>query len=85
MFFISDCSEATKTLARTWIINNLGAVHDGGHVDAVCRRLQHNSPLVSAALLLNTLAYSPQSWRDYQNASAPSVHTYAWTEFVFKI
>ena len=56
MFVISDCSTATKTLARNWISTVMGAVHEDGHVEAICDKLTGSS-FRSKAVLVNTLAY----------------------------
>lgn len=83
MFAIPECTDARKTAAREWIQTMLGAVHDAGHVDAVCARLAQHS-LASGAVLLNTLAYAPAPWRSFHNFSAPDTHTHAWVQFEFK-
>lgn len=83
MFALADCSSDQKRAAKSWIVNTLGAVHDAGHVDAVCERLAQHS-LASGAVLLNSLAYAPAPWRSFHDFTAPDTHTHAWVQFAFE-
>ena len=85
MFVMSDCSAATQTLARSWISTVMGAVHDDGHVEAICNKMAA-SLFRSTAALVNTMAYLPRhdaEWNMYQNFGASSTRTYVWPNFQF--
>jgi hypothetical protein len=81
---VVGCSDAGRAAARAWIRATLGAVHDGGHVDALCARVaaaRHRA----LGVLVNTLAYVARGsvWNAYHNASRPATTTFVWPDMQF--
>lgn len=77
LFSFTSCEAETQDLARQWISEKLGAVHDSGHVAALCAQaLVHaNNPfrIVLANTRAQLVAEGPRSpWNAFQNHSMHS-------------
>jgi len=80
--FLKDCSEGAKLLARAWILQAYGTSHDGGHIDAMCARVQKYPLRAFLGVLVHTQHSLPRtSWLDYMRASMPTVQARLWINF----
>ena len=84
MFVLEDCSPPARVSARMWLTLTFGAVHDGGHVDAICSRMT-STPHKWSVVMVNTMAYASRDtvWNAYQNFSSPATQSYVWPDFQF--
>ena len=74
LFSFTSCEAETQDLARQWISKKLGAVHDSGHVAALCAQAlghaNHPFRIVLANTRAQLVAEGPRSpWNAFQNHS----------------
>ena len=79
---LHNCSEGQKTLAREWISQAYGVMHDDGHVDAMCDRMLLHPTRSSLGLLVQTQHFlDRKKWMPYMNASMNDIHALLWVNF----
>ena len=83
---LSDCSGSAQDAARQWIRMSFGAVHDAGHVNALCARMQaprgDGQVYPVKAVLVHTLRYLRARGFDNTQGGA-STRTMVWADFGF--
>ena len=84
MHFMSSCDTQSRQLARAWLTDTLGVVHDDGHVLALCGKVDSKYAFLIA--LVNTRAYLPRTsqWHQLQNHSAPVGTSSVYAVFEFR-
>ena len=77
VYSFTTCDAPTQALARQWISRSLGAVHDAGHVQALCAHALLHAAHSFRIVLANTRrqlaakgVYS--AWNAFQNHSMHS-------------
>jgi len=86
-FQMRTCSPAEQAQAVQWLRANFGAVHDAGHVAAVCARKLALLPYLSMAVLVNTMKHTSRErnrWNMFQNATASTIESRVWADFQFQ-
>ena len=77
-----NCSESQRALARGWILQQYGAMNDGGHVDAMCDRILAHPTRSSLGLLVQTQHFlDRKKWMSYMNVSMADIHALIWVNF----
>ena len=80
-FLLADCSYPEQDRARAWIRASFGAVHDGGHVAALCTHLEGRARAY-AAVFVHTLRYlAARGWDRTNDWAARPTETYVWARF----
>tara|TARA_B100001540_G_scaffold18659_1_gene15593 strand:- start:19364 stop:20962 length:1599 start_codon:yes stop_codon:yes gene_type:complete len=79
---LHNCSESQRALARGWILQQYGAMNDGGHVDAMCNRMLLQPTRSSLGLLVQTQHFlDRKKWMSYMNVSMADIHALIWVNF----
>jgi hypothetical protein len=80
-FLLANCSDPEQGRARAWIRASFGAVHDGGHVAALCAHLEGQARAY-AAVFMHTLRYlAARGWDHTNDWAARPTETYVWARF----
>lgn len=81
---LTSCSTTAQDAARAWLTTNYGAVHDGGHVQAVCDRINVHADRNALAVFVHALRFQ-RAWQQYMQRDMPAIRASMWANFRFDV
>jgi hypothetical protein len=81
---LTSCSTTAQDAARAWLTTNYGAVHDGGHVQAVCDRINSHADRNALAVFVHALRFQ-RAWQQYMRRDMPAIRASMWANFRFDV